>query len=170
MDFVLNGLPLHVLMVHAVIVLVPLAALATVLSLVWPAARYRLGLVTPILAFAVLALVPVTMAAGSWLQARVGDTPAVRTHAGLAVSLLPWVIALFIAAVLQWLVFRRQGAGLRALRRRLGAGGYRAVTVLGLVAGLLVSAGSVADLAIIGEAGTRAVWEGVFSDVPLPGR
>jgi hypothetical protein len=170
MDFVLNGLPVHVLLVHAVIVLLPLAALATVLSLVWPLARHRLGLLTPLLALAVLILVPVTMAAGAWLQARVGDTPAVRTHAGLAVSLLPWAIALFVVAVLQWLAFRRQGALLQGLRRRLGAGGYRAATVVGAVVGVLVCVGSIADLAVIGEAGTRAVWEGVFSDVPLPGR
>ena len=45
-----NGLPLHILIVHAVVVGIPLAALLTVLSAVWPAARRRLGIVTPIVA------------------------------------------------------------------------------------------------------------------------
>ena len=32
-----NGLPTHILLVHAVVVLIPLAALLTVLAAVWPA-------------------------------------------------------------------------------------------------------------------------------------
>ena len=47
-----QGSALHVLLVHAVIVLIPLAALLTVLSAVWPAARRRLGIITPLAALA----------------------------------------------------------------------------------------------------------------------
>ena len=36
-----NGLPAHVLLVHAVVVLVPLTSLLLVLVAVWPAARRR---------------------------------------------------------------------------------------------------------------------------------
>ena len=43
-----NGLPIHILLVHAVVVLVPLAALLTMLSAVWPAARRRIGIITPL--------------------------------------------------------------------------------------------------------------------------
>ena len=42
MDYVISGLPLHVLVVHGTVVIVPLAAVCTVLSIVWPAARRRL--------------------------------------------------------------------------------------------------------------------------------
>ena len=38
-----NGLPAHVLLVHAIVVLLPLAALLLVLTAVWPAARSRLA-------------------------------------------------------------------------------------------------------------------------------
>jgi hypothetical protein len=38
----IGGLPAHILLVHAVVVLVPLAALLVVLVTAWPAARARL--------------------------------------------------------------------------------------------------------------------------------
>ena len=42
----LFGLPGHPLLVHAAVVLVPLAALGTIVSSFWPAARDRIGWVT----------------------------------------------------------------------------------------------------------------------------
>ncbi len=39
----LFGLPAHPLLVHAAVVLVPLAAIGVVLIAFWPAARARLG-------------------------------------------------------------------------------------------------------------------------------
>src|SRR5690606_3120134 len=74
-DYVINGLPLHVLLVHLVVIVVPLAALCLLLSAFWPAARRRLGIVTPLVALVGLVAVPFTTAAGEWLQARVGATP-----------------------------------------------------------------------------------------------
>jgi hypothetical protein len=44
----IGGLPAHILPVHAVVVLVPLAALLTVLMTTWPAARTPLALRTAI--------------------------------------------------------------------------------------------------------------------------
>ena len=55
MDYVFDDLPLHVLLVHAVIVLVPLVGLALVVIAAWPAARRALWL--PVLIAAAL-LVP----------------------------------------------------------------------------------------------------------------
>ena len=46
----LFGLPAHPLIVHATVVLVPLGALLVLLHAVWPAARRRLGVVTPLVA------------------------------------------------------------------------------------------------------------------------
>ncbi|MET4781446.1 hypothetical protein [Glaciihabitans sp. UYNi722] len=37
MDYEFNGLPLHVLLVHFVVIVVPLAALRTALVAAWPA-------------------------------------------------------------------------------------------------------------------------------------
>src|SRR5690606_37393735 len=58
--FTIAGLPLHPLLVHAVVILVPLTALALVLGSLWPAARRRLGIVTPLAAALLVVLVPIT--------------------------------------------------------------------------------------------------------------
>ena len=87
-----NGLPAHVLLVHLVVVGVPVAALLTVLSAVWPAANRRLGVITPVVAMLALVCVPITTSAGEWLQARVfhGYTdPNITRHAELGDELLP---------------------------------------------------------------------------------
>ena len=76
----INGLPVHVLVVHAVVALVPLAALLTVLSAVWPAARRRLGIVTPLVALLALGAAFAAQEAGEWLQARVPSSPLIIEH------------------------------------------------------------------------------------------
>lgn len=90
MPSTINGLPAHVLLVHVVVVLVPLAALTLIASATWPAARRRLGIGIPIGAFAALVAVPITTSAGKWLRDRVPNTALVRRHAGLGGQLLPF--------------------------------------------------------------------------------
>src|SRR6478752_3775230 len=104
-----RGLPLHVLLVHGVIVLIPLAALLTVLSAVWPAARRRLGIITPLVALAALIAVPITQNAGEWLILRAyaaqGTGPGaelVLEHANLGRTMLWFAIGLFVASLLVW--------------------------------------------------------------------
>ena len=43
----INGLPAHVLIVHFVVVLVPLTALALAVCAIWPSAAQRMGIVLP---------------------------------------------------------------------------------------------------------------------------
>lgn len=168
-DYQFNGLPLHVLLVHAVVVIVPLAALCTVLSVLWPAARRRLGFVTPLLALVALALVPPTQAAGIWLMARVDTTPAVQTHVGLGLNLLPWVAALSAAALAQWLWFRFGTAAADRLRTAVGTAGTRILAAVAAVLVVALAAGTTAAVVQVGESGARAVWEGRFSqEPPLP--
>lgn len=160
-----NGLPLHVLLVHFVVVLVPLTAIAALLVPIWPAARRRLGIVVPLLALADLILVPVVMEAGEWLQARLPATPLIQKHAALGQMLLPWVIALFAFTVVQWAWFfffdrpdspRRPSVAVRRI----------AIVVLTVVAAVL-AVGTVVEVIVIGEAGSRAVWENSFSPDPV---
>ncbi len=162
---VVNDLPLHVLLVHFVIVLVPIAALCAVATAVWPAARRRLGIVTPLLALATMILVPIVTDAGAWLQARVPSTPLIVQHTALGHTLYPWTIALFVFTALQWawfFFFDREGSPRRpsALVRRI------VVVVLTVVAvGLAI--GTITDVVLIGEAGSRALWQNSFSPTPL---
>jgi hypothetical protein len=189
-----NGLPAHILLVHAVVVLVPLAALLVVLSAVWPAARRRLGLVTPVLALATTVVVPVTTDAGEWLERRVDPDPLVRVHTELGDQLLPWVIGLLVvgAAVwgLQFWLDRRTRAEQRALvTAGAGSGSDQprpddervdlrrpawvpAVTVVLAVLAVAVGIGSVVQVYRIGESGSRAAWHDGFSQTPTapPGR
>jgi hypothetical protein len=161
-----NGLPLHVLLVHFVVVLVPLTAIAAVLVPVWPAARRRLGIVVPLLALVDLILVPIVTSAGEWLKARVPSTPLIEQHAALGATLLPWVIALFAFTVVQWawfFFFDRPDSPRRpsAVVRRV------AIVVLTVLAvGLAV--GTTVEVILIGEAGSRAIWDNSFSPTPLP--
>lgn len=146
--FEIAGLPLHPLIVHAVVILVPLTALALILGALLPAARRRLGVVTPIAALVVLVLVPVTMLAGEALAQQVGPVPAVLHHADLGRMLWPWTLAMFVVATVQWCWYRF-GEGPRRAARAIIAG-------LAVVSG----AGSTVMVVLIGEAGARAVWGG----------
>lgn len=104
---VINGLPAHVLLVHIVVVFVPLAAILTIVSALWPAARRRLGILTPITALIALASIPPTTHAGEWLIQRVGMDPELQRHADLADTLLPIVSVLFLFAAALWVLFTK---------------------------------------------------------------
>lgn len=164
MDYVVSGLPLHVLLVHGTVVFVPLAAVCTVLSIVWPAARRRLGIVTPLLALAALVMVPITQQSGEWLMQRVDTTPAITTHSILGGTLLPWVIGVFIVAMAQWLWFRYGTTQADGIRRKLGTAGSRIAGAVAVILVLVLCGGTIYKVVEIGEAGSRAVWEGSFSN------
>lgn len=153
------GLPLHPLIVHAVVVLTPLTVLALLLGTFWPQARLRLGIVTALGAAVVLVLVPITVAAGRSLAERLGPLPAVARHQQFGEMLLPWAIALFVVAAGQWAWFRF--ADDRA--RRSSPGAARAARVVLAVASVAVSAGTMVLLVLIGDSGARAVWGGLPS-------
>ncbi|WP_110589605.1 DUF2231 domain-containing protein [Microbacterium suaedae] len=148
------GLPLHPLIVHAVVVLLPLAALALVVGTIWPAARRRLGVVTPGLALVVLVLMPLTFLSGESLKADVGPVPSVLAHEDLARMLPPWAIALAVVAVAQWAWFRWRPAP-RGERPPVS---HRAITVALAAAAIVVAVGSTVLVILIGEAGARSVW------------
>ncbi|WNM23505.1 DUF2231 domain-containing protein [Demequina capsici] len=159
-----GGLPLHPLLVHAVVVLVPLAVGATMASQLWPGLRRRLGVVTPLLAVAVAVLVPVTIRAGEQLKQLVGPIPAVLTHEARGRALLPWVVALAVVSLAQWAWFRRADTAGRATGTptRVDRRTSRAVGWLlgGLV--VLVGLGTLAAVVLAGDTGARAVWGAIL--------
>ncbi len=167
MDFELNGLPLHVLLVHFVVIVVPVAALCTLLTAAWPAARRRLGIVTPIIALGALISVPITTEAGQWLQARVGHTELIAAHAALGTTLLPWAVATFLVAAIQWFWFRFVSAADGKFASRVPGRTARFVVTLVLAAAVTTLAvGSVVTVVQIGESGARAIWTGSFTQNP----
>lgn len=161
-----NGLPAHVLLVHFVVVLVPLAALALVACATWPGAAQRMGLVLPLLALVTLASVPVTTGAGEWLEEHVAADALVRRHAELGDGLLPWAGGLFLLAVVVWWTGRRNATAGASRGARWSATPVRiAVAVLSLA----VATGAVVDVYRIGDSGAKAAWHDGYSKTAIGG-
>ncbi|NNG38642.1 hypothetical protein HJ588_05040 [Flexivirga sp. ID2601S] len=155
----INGLPAHPLIVHATVVLVPLAALAVILHAVWPAARRRLGVLTPVLGVVALILTWVTIGAGEALARDLGPagtSPAVQRHEHFAEQLPPWAIALAVISVGEWLWFRYDVPA-RISRHTARRGSDLAVRAVSCV----VAVGMTVMLVRAGDAGARATWGGV---------
>lgn len=176
MDFEINGIPLHPLLVHAAVIIVPLAALLTILSAIFPRLRRRLGISTPLLALLALILVPITQAAGSWLYQHIDTTPAISRHMDFGILVLPWAIGLFLIALIQWLLHRRTevqyydnatGEPLRGpatavpesevLRKKRNP---ILPIIVGVIA-VIVSLGAMFAVYQAGESGSRALWGNV---------
>jgi hypothetical protein len=172
-----DGLPAHVLLVHAVVVLVPLSALLLILIAVWPAARARLVWSATVLTLIALISVPLTTDAGEWLERRVPESGLVRTHTELGDTMLPWVIGLALVAVVILArhlvagrtVSRHGGPGAAvaeaAPRTRRLPGGVTATVVVAALA-VVIGIGSIVTVYRIGESGAAAAWTGQFSVQP----
>ncbi|MFD4510195.1 DUF2231 domain-containing protein [Streptomyces sp. NPDC058457] len=162
-----NGLPAHVLLVHLVVVLVPLTALALVLAAVSRRVARRMGVVLPLLALVSLVSVPLTTQAGEWLERHVTDSALVQRHAELGDGLLPWAAGLFFLAALVW-----WGARATAEPRPdvMGTAIWSAapVRVAAVVLSLVVAAGAVVDVYRIGDSGAKAAWRDGFSRTAAP--
>jgi len=176
MDYEFAGLPLHVLLVHVVVVGIPLLAALLVVVAAWPAARRVLSLPTVVAALALLGIMYLTIEAGKWLEQRVPEAPLIQEHTAQGEDIVPWMIALTtIAALVAALAIvesvQRRGtvAAGQATDAAAPRGRVARVVVAGLltVAALGVGAGAVWTIVQIGEAGSRAVWEGSYSETPL---
>lgn len=144
-----NGLPVHVLFVHFIVVLAPLTAVLAIVCAVWPAARQRL--VWLVVALAVLngLLTPLTTDAGEWLQHRVANSPTLHTHTELGETMIYFSLALFLAAVLLAVVHVSASRG-RSLSSTLSV----------LIAVFVVAAGvaTIVQVYRIGDSGAKATW------------
>ena len=168
----ISGLPAHVLLVHAVVVLVPITVLLLMATVLWRGAHPRLGVATPLVALLTLLFVPLTTSAGEWLRARVPDTPLVARHAEMGDGLLPWVAGMFVLASAVWFVrWRMDRMHIEPSRGRFGSTDAllaRNATATRVVLGVLavaVSLGSLVTVVRVGDSGARAAWQGNFSKV-----
>jgi hypothetical protein len=117
------GLPAHVLLVHAVVVLLPLSALCAAALAVRPAWRRRYGWPVLLLAAAAVGAVPLTQKAGEQLQAKLGalPNPLIQQHADLGGTLLPYAIG-FLVAVVALVIAGKLADREHAAARRVAAG------------------------------------------------
>jgi uncharacterized membrane protein len=138
----INGLPVHPLVVHAVVVLLPLAILGAIAIAVRPEWRTKYGVLVVAIAAVATALVPVATSSGEALEERVGDP---GKHAQLGDQLIWFALPLLVLLVaLVWLG-RRPGTG-----RMLMRGVAVATVVVALAAGVQVYR--------VGDSGARAAW------------
>lgn len=170
----IDNLPLHVLVVHAVVVLVPLAVLGALVVVFWPAARRRYGwLVVGVAAAATLAI-PVATSSGEALEHRLAPTPLLETHTHLGDELLVFVAGMLVLLAAFTALHqraanaaRREGPGTTSAPARL-AGGTRLVA--GVLAGLTVVLAVVSAVQVyrIGDSGARAAWADKQYVAPAP--
>lgn len=149
------GLPLHPLIVHATVVIVPLAALTVLGYVFWPRFRGWIGWGVVAVTGAAALLVPLSTQSGEALEHLLPRSALIERHAHLADSLLPWVSALLLGAV--GLYLWRPGV------RRITAGRVVPRWLVGLIVVVAVvgAAGTLVDVVLIGHSGATAAWSGV---------
>ncbi|MFB9926609.1 hypothetical protein ACFORO_06855 [Amycolatopsis halotolerans] len=162
-----NGLPAHILLVHAIVVLLPLSALVLVLTACLPSVRRRLAGANAILSVLVVILVPITTNAGEWLERRVARTPLVRAHTELGDTAIWAAIPVAVLALALWWRQREAGAsGAAAVNAGAAAVSAGAAAATGGAAAA-VAGGAAATVPVAGAAavagGAAAVPEAATS-------
>lgn len=140
----INGLPVHTLVVHAVVVLLPLGALGAIALAVRPRWRHAYGpLVLAALALATV-LLPVATSSGEALEERVGSP---GEHAELGDSLIWFTIpVLLLVAAMVWFDRRPD--------KRPSLNVLRGVGVVAVIAALAMTV----QVVRVGDSGARAAW------------
>lgn len=153
------GLPVHVLVLHAAVVLVPMAAGLSVLLVALPAAARRFGIQrvwlqragagVVLLDLAALVLVWVAIQSGQELQRRLGSgDPLIQQHAELGDAMLWFAVAMLVATALYVYLLRYS----------------RAVTIVASVLVLATAVSAGVWLVRVGHSGAEAVWSGVVAN------
>ncbi|HMU35779.1 MAG TPA: hypothetical protein P5108_09205 [Marmoricola sp.] len=139
-----NGLPVHPLVVHAVVVLLPLAIVGTILVAVRPTWRRAYGPLVVVASALSVVLIPVATSSGEALEKHVGDPGA---HAHLGDQLIWFAIPLLILNVLLVAVDR---VGAQRVSHRVVA----AIAAVSVLAAL----GAGVQVYRVGDSGARAAW------------
>lgn len=149
----ITGLPVHALVVHAVVVGLPVMALLTVIAAVRPGWRARAWLIALGDALMVGAAL-VARQSGKNLQGRLselGGTVIAATHGREGTWMWAFALALTLAAVLVWASARRTGL-------------VPVAVVLAILTGVATAGWTV----VVGDSGARAVWEQTIKNTRAP--
>ncbi len=143
----INGVPVHALVVHAVVVFLPLGAIGALAIALRPSWRLRYGPLVVAASLVAVVLIPVATASGEELEQRVGRP---GSHAELGEQLIwfavPLLLLSFGMVLIEWLATRGERPG--------GAWLTRSVAALAVIAAL---AGAV-QVYRVGDSGARAAW------------
>jgi cytochrome c biogenesis protein CcdA len=174
----ISGLPVHALVVHAAVVLLPLMALVTIAFTVRP--RWRPGLPWAILGNLVaMGTAYVAAESGGKLQTRLsvlaGEEVAAE-HGDLGSVLPNFGIGLVVASVLAYLLVGRSARSGRSEHSAYDwdeSGSSRArpsVVATGLAVLLVVGAGAATTYWTyrVGDSGAKAVWQDTIANTKTP--
>lgn len=154
----IDGIPVHPLVVHAIVVLLPLATLGTVAIAVRPRWRVTYGPLVVGSALVATILCPVATSSGEELEERVGEP---EEHAELGESLVWFAVALVVlSAALVYLQHRTDRAAAADASAATSTS-----TLLTVVAVLAVVAGLATTVQVyrVGHSGAQASWEDAVS-------
>jgi hypothetical protein len=160
----ISGLPTHALVVHAVVVLLPLAAIAGVAVALVPALRRRYGELVAALTIVAVASVPVATHSGQHLfdrksatfgPANTAEAALMEQHRELGHQLWPWAVVLLVGVLL---VVGPPLLLARTHRNPANPAWTRGLALLAAAAVLVGAAGTTIMVYRIGEAGSRAAW------------
>jgi hypothetical protein len=158
----IGGLPAHILLIHGVVVLAPLAGLiAIVFALVRRTRRY-LAWPLGVLALLMVPLSVLTAQAGEQLERALPASELIKEHAEQG-GFFRLVTGIFLVVVVAQIIAAfpseaLRASALRGLRTALAARWAVPVTsVLGVLAGLFIIYQSV----MTGHSGSASVWSGV---------
>lgn len=157
----IGGLPAHILLIHAVVVLAPMAGVMAVIFAVWRRSRTYLAWPLGVLALLMVPLSILTAEAGEQLEDVRPASELIKEHAEqggffrivaviFLVVVAAQVLAAFPSTLSRWTVLRGAGQALSA--RWL----VPATSVLGVLAGLFLIYESV----VTGHSGSASVWSG----------
>jgi hypothetical protein len=145
----IGGLPVHALVVHAAVVLLPLTALGAVLISLNLAWSRRFGIIVVLVGFVALVTTVIAKESGERLAGHVGLP---ETHAQLGDRLPLFAAVLFVLVLILWLKDR----GIPGNRRRPAW-----VIVLAVMV-IIASCLTVWWTFRVGDSGARAVWEPIL--------
>ena len=138
------GLPIHALVVHGVVVLLPLMAMVTAVVALVPRLRVLAAWPVAVIDAGMVAMTFVARQSGEALQTRLGGRVA-QDHAALGRNLIWFALAMFLVSLVVALTRRSERATMSA--------------VLAVGAGVLVIWWTVR----VGHSGTSAVWSGIVA-------
>jgi len=149
----INGLPVHPLVVHAAVVLVPLTAIGVMVMAVWPRFSQRHGWLVVGSSLVALGANFVAKESGEGLEDRVGEPGF--DHAELGDIMPIFAAALAVVVIVLWLIDRRAPVD--------GPAPRRALRIVAAVLAVVVAVANLVWVYRVGDSGAKSVWTGKVS-------